>query len=94
MARDVVHISATEAAQNFLAVLARVQAGAEVVIEQDEKTIAVVSPPPQQPGRLLSEAIAMAEARGSSVTLDEDFAQDLEDIINSHREPLNPPSWE
>jgi hypothetical protein len=25
------------------------------------------------------------------VTLDGDFARDLEDIINSHREPLNPP---
>jgi hypothetical protein len=32
--------------------------------------------------------------RGSHATLDEDFGKDLEDIINSHREPLNPPEWD
>jgi hypothetical protein len=35
-------------------------------------------------GRLLSESIALAEAHGSTVTLDEDFGRDLEEIINSH----------
>ena len=43
---------------------------------------------------MLSESIALAEAHGSTVTLDGDFARDLEDIINSHREPLNPPAWD
>jgi hypothetical protein len=28
------------------------------------------------------------------VTLDGDFGRDLEEIINSHREPLNPPAWD
>jgi hypothetical protein len=32
-------------------------------------------------------------AHGSTVTLDKDFERDLEEIINSHREPLNPPAW-
>src|SRR5579863_7555769 len=83
MAKDTVHISATQAAQNFPAILARVQAGVEVIIEQGDKPVAVVSPPPPRHGRLLSEAIAMAESRGSSVTLDVDFAKDLEDVIKS-----------
>jgi hypothetical protein len=26
--------------------------------------------------------------------LDEDFSKDLEEIINSHREPLDPPEWD
>ena len=48
----------------------------------------------QHPGRLLSESIALAEAHGSTVTLDGDFGRNLEEIINSHREPLNPPAWD
>ncbi len=58
-----------------------VHAGAEVIIEQDAKPVAVIIPTLLRPGRLLSEAIAMAEARGSTTTLDEDFSHDLEDII-------------
>lgn len=94
MAKEVIHISEAEAESDFAAVLARVRAGAEVVIEQDAKPIAVIIPPIHRPGRLLSEAIAMADARGSTATLDKDFSRDLEDVINSHREPLTPPAWE
>jgi hypothetical protein len=47
---------------------------------------------------LLSESIAMAEAHakelGYTPTLDPDFAADLQEIIKSHREPLNPPAWD
>lgn len=74
--------------------LARVRAGAEIVIDGQEPVVAAVRPAQPQPGRLLSESIALAEAHGSTVTLDGDFARDLEDIINSHREPLNPPAWD
>jgi antitoxin (DNA-binding transcriptional repressor) of toxin-antitoxin stability system len=88
VAKQVIHISEAEAAGDFAAVLSRVRAGAQVVIEADAKPIALVVPPGLRPGRLLSEAIAMAETRGSTVTLDEDFGRDLEDLINSHREPL------
>jgi hypothetical protein len=42
----------------------------------------------------LSESIALAEARGSTATLDQDFARDLEAVIDSHRDPLNPPAWD
>jgi prevent-host-death family protein len=94
VAKRVIHISEAEAASDFARVLSRVRAGEEVVIEQDAKPVAVIIPSAPRPGRLLSEAIAMAEARGSTVTLDEDFARDLEDVINSHREPLSPPAWE
>jgi hypothetical protein len=44
--------------------------------------------------RLLSESLRLAREHGSTVTLDEDFERDLEEIINSHREPLNPPAWD
>jgi antitoxin (DNA-binding transcriptional repressor) of toxin-antitoxin stability system len=92
MAKEVIHISEAEAASDFAAVLARVRAGAEIVIDGQELIVVAMRPSKPQPGRLLSESIALAEAHGSTVTLDGDFARDLEDIINSHREPLNPPA--
>jgi antitoxin (DNA-binding transcriptional repressor) of toxin-antitoxin stability system len=94
MAKEVIHISEAEATSDFAAVLARVRAGAEIIIEGQVPIVVAVRPSKPQPGRLLSESIALAEAHGSTVTLDGDFARDLEDIINSHREPLNPPAWD
>lgn len=94
MAQSVIHISEEEAAKDFATLLVRVRAGAEVVIEQGERPVAVLKPVAARPGRLLSESIALAEAHGSTATLDGDFAADLEAVINSHREPLNPPAWD
>lgn len=94
MADHVIHISEEEAARNFADVLVRVRAGAEIVIDGHEPVVVSVRPSKPEPGRLLSESIALAEAHGSTVTLDGDFARDLEAIINSHREPLNPPAWD
>lgn len=94
MAKQVIHISEAEAASDFASLLARVRAGAEIVIEHDARPVAVLRSAEPHPGRLLSESIALAEAHGSTVTLDGDFARDLEEVINSHREPLNPPAWD
>jgi len=96
MAKEVIHISEAEAATtNVATLLAHVRAGAEVVIENDARPVAVLrSAERHHPGRLLSESIALAEAHGSTVTLDGDFGRDLEEIIISHREPLNPPAWD
>ena len=98
MLKEVIHVSDAEAAKDFPALLERVGAGAEVVIERDSRPVAVVRPPEAPPGRLLSESIALAKAHaeelGYAPTLDADFAADLEDIINGHRQPLNPPAWD
>jgi antitoxin (DNA-binding transcriptional repressor) of toxin-antitoxin stability system len=95
MPKEVIHTSEAEAASNFASLLARVCEGAEIVIEIDARPVAVVRPAESTgPGRLLSESIVLAEAHGSTVTLDGDFGRDLEDIINSHREPLTPPEWD
>ncbi len=88
MADPVIHISEEEAERDFASVLARVRAGAEVLIEKDARPVAVLRPAGSRPGRLLSESIALAEAHGSTATLDKDFSRDLEAIVNSHREPL------
>jgi antitoxin (DNA-binding transcriptional repressor) of toxin-antitoxin stability system len=89
-----IHIPEGEAARNFEAVMAHVRAGAEVVIESNAKAVAVVKPAEQGPGRLLSESLRLAKERGSQATLDARFSADLETVINSHPEPLNPPPWD
>ncbi len=94
MAHDVIHISEEEAARDFASVLAHVRDGAEVVIESATRPVAVLRPAADPVGRLLSESIALAEAHGSTATLDPDFSRDLEEIINSHRAPLDPPAWD
>lgn len=93
MSMAVIHISEAEAARDFAALLARVRAGEEIVIESDAPAVVLRVAVPAGPGRLLSEVIAAAESRGSSTLLDGSFAHDLEEAVNSHPEPLEPPSW-
>jgi len=93
MAKDVIHISEAEATNDFASLMARVREGAEIIIEKDARPVAVVRPA-EPHVRLLSESLRLAKEHGSTATLDGDFARDLEEIINSHREPLNPPAWD
>ena len=95
MAKHVIHISEKDAETiKVAALLEHVRAGTEVIIENDSRPVAVLRPAEPAPGLLLSESIDLAKAQGSTATLDGDFARDLEAAINSHREPLNPPSWD
>ncbi|SPE34250.1 conserved hypothetical protein [Candidatus Sulfopaludibacter sp. SbA3] len=87
------HMTEAEVARDLHEVLAKVQQGVEVVIEQNSRPVAVIrSPLPK--GRLLSECIAMAETLGSTVTLDEGFMKDVEEGIAARSQPWNPPVWE
>ena len=92
-AMGTLRITEAELARDVHALLAKVQEGAEIVVEQDHHPVAVIRPPLSK-GRLLSECIALAEARGSTVTLDEGFMKDVEEGIASHSQPWNPPAWE
>jgi hypothetical protein len=95
MAKQVIHMSEAEAASDFGAVLARVRAGAEIVIEGREPIVVVRAEPVR--GRLISECIALAKAHeeetGKIPVLDPDFAADVEEIVKN-RKPRNPPAWE
>ena len=92
MADRVIHISEAEAAGNFTSLLARVRAGAEIVIERNAQPIAVLrSPTP--PRRTISECIALLP-EDSTATIDADFAKDVEAAVASHREPLDASLWE
>lgn len=93
MTKRVIHVTEAEAASDFAALLARVRAGTEVVIEDGPTPVAVVHPV-EPYVRPLSESLRIARERGSTVTLDGEFAKDLEAVVASHREPLNAPEWD
>jgi len=91
-AMAVLHITEAELARDIASVLDRVQSGVEIVIERNEKPVAVLRPA-EPKRRKLSEIIASLPEH-STATLDPDFAADVQKFINSHREPLHPPEWD
>jgi hypothetical protein len=48
---------------------------------------------PEPRRRKLSE-IAAALAEDSTAVVDPDFANDVQEVVNSHREPLNSSVWD
>ena len=93
-----IHISEAEAAKDFPGLIDRVRGGDEVAIERDAKVVAVVrNAAAEFKPRSLSESLAIAEAlekeRGYPAIMDEDFAADMREIIES-RSKWNPPDWE
>lgn len=87
-----VHISEAELARDLHAVLEKVRDGAEVIVEHEHRPVARIAPV-RGPGRPIAECIAIAEGRGSSVTLDDQFGHDLEEII-AQRKPRDTSEWE
>ena len=92
-----IRISEAEAARDFGAVMARVRAGAEVVIEDGTLPVAVIHTPTDPSRRSISECIALArkheEETGNAPVLDSDFASDVEEIVRN-RKPWSPPAWD
>ena len=87
-------ITEAELARDIHAVLAQVQQGVEVIVEQDHRPVAIIKTP-QAPGRRISECIALAkdyeDKLGYAPVPDPDFARDVQAAIDAHREPLNLP---
>ena len=91
--RMTLRMTEAEVARDLHGVLERVRHGAEIVIEQGNQPVAVIKAPTVK-GRQISEVIAALEASGASAVIDEHFARDVEEAVNSLRQPWNPPSWE
>jgi hypothetical protein len=88
-----VRITEAQLARDIHTVLARIQEGVEIVVEQNHRAVAVIKSPLVK-GRKISEVIAVLEASGANALIDEDFAREAEEGIKAHREPRNPPSWD
>ena len=76
------HISEAELARDPHGTLEKVRHGDEVIVEQDHRPVARITPM-RGPGRPIAECIAIAEARGSKALLDDQFSRDLQEIITS-----------
>ncbi len=89
-----IRISEDELARDVRAVLAQVQQGSEVIIEQEDHRPVAVIRSPHRNGRPITDILREARQRNSTVTLDEGFGTDLEEIITQHQQPWTPPSWD
>lgn len=91
-----IHVSEAEATRDFGGVLTRVRNGMTVIIQHEDRPIAVVQPT-EPLRRTISECIALAKAHeeetGKAPTLDADFASDVEEVLRD-REIWKPPEWE
>ena len=62
------------------------------MIERNARPVAVLRAP--EPKRRKLSEISASLSRQSTATLDAEFAADVQDFIDRHREPLNPPRWD
>jgi antitoxin (DNA-binding transcriptional repressor) of toxin-antitoxin stability system len=92
-----VHMSEGEVTKDFGAVLDTIRQGAEVVVERNHEPVAIIRAA-QGPGVPIDAAIELARAYeerlGVSPTPDEDFATDVQAVVDAHRQPLSPPAWD
>lgn len=92
-------MSEAEVARDLHAVLIKVQQGIEIIIEQNDTPVAVLTASAKRrPGRTLSECIALAKAYedrlGQAPLPDDDFATDVENGIADRNDAFQPPVWE
>jgi antitoxin (DNA-binding transcriptional repressor) of toxin-antitoxin stability system len=91
------HMPEAELARDLHAVLERVREGAEVIVEENNRPVAVIRML-GGPGRPIAECIALAKAYeaqlGYAPVIDADFAADVQAAIDAHREPLDTSAWD
>jgi antitoxin (DNA-binding transcriptional repressor) of toxin-antitoxin stability system len=94
---DTIHISEDEATRDFAGLMARVRAGAEVIIENGPSPAVVLRIARKPRGRLLSDSIAIAEARSKArvyeAVMDAGFAAEMMEIIRN-RKPRDNSAWD
>ena len=87
-------ITEAEFARDVRAVLAKVEQGHEVVIEQEDHRSVAIIRAPHRNRRPITEILREARQHNPTVTLGEDFGKDLEEIITNHQQTWSPPSWD
>jgi hypothetical protein len=87
-----VRMTEAELARDVRAVLEKIERGNEVIIEREDHQPLAVIMQPKSAGRNISECIALAKAceekLGYSPVPGADFARDVYEGINAHREPI------
>lgn len=88
---ETIHVSDVEAARDLPSLLAKVRAGATVVIEHDAQAVATMNPPEPRPLSLRERLAQLPEE--SSAVMDEDFARDVEEARAYYRNQPQHDSW-
>jgi antitoxin (DNA-binding transcriptional repressor) of toxin-antitoxin stability system len=91
-----VHMTEAEVSSDFAAVLRRIDDGQDVVVDRNGQTVAIIHAPQTEPRKLstlIELAIQREKARGYQVALDDDYASDVEHIVQE-RKPWTPRSWD
>jgi antitoxin (DNA-binding transcriptional repressor) of toxin-antitoxin stability system len=91
-----VHMTEAEVSSDFAAVLKKIGRGEETVVDRNGQPVAIIKPARTEPptiSDLIERASQREEQRGYTVTLDEDYATDIEQIVRE-RKPWTPRSWE
>ena len=88
-----VHMTEAELVNNIADVIRQVRQGSEIVVEQGNRAVAVITPA-KPAGRMISEVLADLKARGACAVMDDDFAGDIEEGIRARRQSWKPPSWD
>lgn len=87
-----IRVTEAELARDVRAALENVARDNEVIIEREDHRPVAVMKQPQPVGRKIGECIALArpyeEKLGYAPVPDEDFARDVREGINVHREPI------
>ena len=86
------HMTEAELVKDIAAVLAKVRQGTKVVVEHEQRPVAVLRPV-APPRRKISEVLALMP-KDSTATMDAGFARDVQAAIENHRESLEPPAWD
>ena len=99
----VFHISEAEAARDFGALMERVRAGEEVVVEESGRPVMVMRAADSErsgamiPGKSAEEvvrALDQWEAEHGKLVMDAGFADDLEAVHTLYNQPLDGSKWE
>jgi antitoxin (DNA-binding transcriptional repressor) of toxin-antitoxin stability system len=91
----VIHISEAEAAHELPRLIDKVRAGEQVCIDRGTESFALVPAAEGFPvGWTTDDAVRRSEARNTPVTLDDDFASDMEEIMRFNRQGGWPNDWE
>jgi hypothetical protein len=90
----VIHIPEAEAVRDFSAVMARVRAGYLVRIDSETDSFTLLpAQEASQPPRTAPDILAALEARGSTATLAEGFADAVEEGIRAHQNEVQFNPW-
>lgn len=85
-------ITEAELVRDVRAVLEKIERGNEVIIEREDHRPLAVMKRPQPVGRKITECIALAKAYeeklGYAPVPDADFARDVQEGIDSRRDPI------